>query len=90
MIAAAAHRADLFWVKAGPAEYMRADGVTIRKTAGGTAWAIFLPSGLPAQEPSHTMEGVFNPWPAVAPSLQWAKLYAEQISADSPAHRPEV
>lgn len=64
-----AHRNDLTWAKVGPSEYMRPDGMTIRKT--GKRWAVILPSGAPALR--------FG-YPLTAHSLTWAKLGAAEIS----------
>ena len=62
------HRSDLTWCKVGPSEYMRPDGVTIRKT--GKRWAVVLPSGAPALR--------FG-YPLTAHSLTWAKLAAAEL-----------
>ena len=81
-----AHREDLVWVKIGRSEYMRADGVTIRKVPGMSAawWQVLLPSGERAQLP---IDGRFSPFtPAAAPSLTYAKMLAENVTADSPAY----
>ena len=75
-----AHRADLVWVKVGRSEYLRSDGVTIRKMPHG-AWWVFLPSG---ERAAYPYENVLLP--ATGHSLTWAKFEAERITTDSPAY----
>lgn len=81
----ATHRADLARVKIGRSEYMRADGVTIRKHDSIRAWwTVNLPNGERAQmviggEPQPHM-------PAAASSLTFAKFAAEDITPATPAY----
>ncbi|MBF4570890.1 hypothetical protein ITJ57_19150 [Plantibacter sp. VKM Ac-2880] len=82
-----AHRADLTWAKVGRSEYLRSDGVTIRKSTRTSSawWEIFLPSGERAQL---TIDGTSYASPAAGPSLTIAKSWAEAITADTPAFVP--
>lgn len=78
-----AHHRDLIWVKVGPSEYLRADGVTIRKQPRG--WDIALPSGKVAAMPNFIEPGrVYEILPARAHSLTEAKRVAEAVTAGSP------
>lgn len=83
-----AHRADLTWAKVGRSEYLRSDGVTIRKSTRTSFawWEVFLPSGERAQL---VINGTASPHtPAAGPSLTIAKDWAEAITADTPAFIP--
>ena len=84
-----AHHADMVWIKIGRSEYMRGDGVTIRKNQklSFAWWEVFTPSGEIAQMPDYE-GGYYGPHhPASGPSLTIAKLAAEHISADAPAYQ---
>jgi hypothetical protein len=65
-----AHRTDLVWIKVGRSEYMRGDGVTIRKDHSTGRWALLLEDGSPVMQYGR---------PASAHSLTWAKLDAASI-----------
>lgn len=82
----ATHRADLTWNKVGRSEYLRGDGVTIRKMTNVTVWEILLPTGEPAQTPNQRTAGGFINMPARGVSLTIAKWIAEDITATSPAY----
>lgn len=81
-----AHHADPIWAKAGRSEYIRADGVTIRKHPRISAWwEVFLPSGQRPQMPNTASASGFLPGiPAAAQTLADAKWFAESITPDSP------
>ncbi|MDI9889955.1 hypothetical protein [Microbacterium sp. IEGM 1404] len=85
-----AHRSDLTWIKVGRSEYMRADGVTIRKHPRiQQFWEINLPNGAAAAMPNMTEPGeFFSALPAAGYSLTEAKRLAEQVTAESPAYVP--
>lgn len=85
-----AHREDLTWVKVGRSEYMRGDGVTIRKHPRITAWwEIRLPSGEQPQMPNPMGTGEhYSAIPASAQSLYLAKDMAQHVTADSPVYVP--
>lgn len=81
-----AHHQDLIWMKVGPSEYMRGDGVTIRKDTRTRGWVIILPCGKVAAMPHYLEPGrVYEILRACAHSLTEAKRMAELITADSPA-----
>lgn len=81
----AAHRADLLWAKVGRSEYLRSDGVTIRK--GARHWEIYLPNGARAAMPnSLEPSGFIVEFAAWGHSLTVAKYEAGMIDADSPAY----
>lgn len=86
----AAHRADLTWIKVGRSEYMRGDGVTIRKHPRiASWWEIFLPGGERPQMPNSFAEtGFLSAIPAAAHSLTVAKWTAESITTDAPIYVP--
>lgn len=80
-----AHHQDLIWKKVGSSEYMRGDGVTIRKDTRTRGWVIILPSGKVAAMPRYLEPGrVFEILRACAHSLTEAKRMAELVAADSP------
>lgn len=83
-----AHRNDLTWVKVGRSEYMRGDGVTIRKNPRiQQFWEISLPNGAAAAMPMMTEPGeFFSALPAVGYSLTEAKRLAENVAAESPEY----
>ena len=85
-----AHHQDLVWVKIGRSEYMRGDGVTIRKNPRITAWwEVFLPSGERPQMPTLTKPGeFFSVLPACAHSLTEAKYLAKHVTTESPVYVP--
>ncbi|MGZ0070005.1 hypothetical protein [Microbacterium arborescens] len=85
-----AHREDLGWIKVGRSEYMRGDGLTIRKHARIQGfWEILLPSGERAAMPRMMEPGsYFNALPAAGHSLTDAKYLAENITADAPVYTP--
>lgn len=75
----AAHRADLTWFKAGKSEYMRADGVTIKRDCMTAQWNVYLADGTRApytMSDGRTLEGVYMS----GHSLTAAKYEASQIS----------
>lgn len=79
-----AHREDLTWIKVGRSEYMRSDGLIVRKNARIVWWEICNEAGEPLQgeiygEPSPHM-------PAGGPSLTIAKFLAEKITANWPIY----
>ena len=81
-----AHREDLHWIKVGRSEYMRADGVTIRKNQSiGAFWQIFLPTG---EVPCMVLSDgeVLRNFQASGHSLTSAKWHAQFIDADTPAY----
>lgn len=80
-----AHRTDLTWIKVGRSEYMRGDGVTIRKNQQGNTWDIFLPTGERPQSPNMFSDTGYINMPAVGYSLTIAKYEASKITADAPA-----
>lgn len=81
-----AHHQDLIWMKVGPSEYMRSDGVTIRKDTRTRGWVIILPGGEVAAMPRYLEPGrVYEILRACAHSLTEAKRMAELVTADSPA-----
>ena len=84
----AAHRADLTWVKVGRSEYMRADGITIRKHARiAQFWEILLPNGDRPAMPNMIHAGEFySALPAAGYSLTEAKRTAERVTVDSPLY----
>lgn len=65
-----AHRTDLNWIKVGRSEYMRGDGVTIRKDNNTGRWMILLADGSPVIQYGRQVS---------AHSLTWAKLDADKI-----------
>jgi hypothetical protein len=82
-----AHRADLTWAKVGRSEYLRSDGVTIRKsTRTSFAWRDLPPQRRtrPAGDQRHPSPHT----PAAGPSLTIAKDWADAITADTPAFVP--
>jgi len=83
-----AHRNDLTWIKVGRSEYMRGDGVTIRKNPSiHQFWEIFLPNGKTAAMPVMTEPGqYFSAIWAAAVSLTEAKYLAQGITAESPEY----
>ncbi|TDL43847.1 hypothetical protein [Microbacterium oleivorans] len=85
-----AHRNDLGWIKVGRSEYMRGDGVTIRKHERiAQFWLILLPSGEQAAMPKMVAPGEFySALPAAGHSLTDAKYHAENVTADAPAYAP--
>lgn len=85
-----AHREDLIWAKAGRSEYLRSDGVVIRKHPRISAWwEIFLPSGERPQLPSPLGNGEhYSALPASAQTLHHAKEIAEHVTVDSPVYKP--
>jgi hypothetical protein len=81
-----AHHRDLIWMKVGASEYMRGDGVIIRKDTRTRGWVIILPGGRVAAMPRHLEPGrVFEILRACAHSLTEAKRMAELVTAESPA-----
>lgn len=83
----AAHRADLTWIKVGRSEYMRGDGLTIRKHQRiAQFWEILLPSGERPQMPSLMSADFFSAIPAAGHSLTMAKEIAERITVDAPVY----
>lgn len=84
-----AHRNDLVWIKVGRSEYMRSDGVTIRKHPTISAWwQVLLPSG---EQPQAWIGDHYSDCvPASGPSLTWAKLAAEHITVDAPIYVPKA
>lgn len=76
------HHEDLTWVKVGRSEYMRADGVTIRKHPRIKAWwEVRLPSG---EKASASVDGRETPhMSASASSLHHAKWMAESVTPDT-------
>lgn len=84
------HRDDLIWVKVGRSEYMRSDGVTIRKHPHIAAWwEVLLPTGEQPQMPQLTRPGeYFTAIPASAHALWYAKEIAELVSPTSPVYVP--
>jgi len=64
-----AHKTDLLWIKVGASEYMRGDGVTIRKVQSGR-WAVLLTDGTTAMQYGREL---------TAHSLTWAKLDAAKF-----------
>lgn len=83
----AAHRADLVWIKVGRSEYMRADGVTIRKNPRiAQFWEILLPTGERPQMPALTTDDFFSAIPAAGHSLTMAKELAELITPGAPVY----
>lgn len=80
-----AHREDLTWVKVGPSEYLRSDGVSVRKQSGASrpSWSVYLPSGARSQMPLHRGQR-FVDMPAAIGSLTLVKAIAEEITPDSP------
>lgn len=85
-----AHRSDLGWIKVGRSEYMRGDGVTIRKHERiASFWLILLPNGESAAMPSMiTADEFYIQLPAAGHSLTEAKRLAEVITVDAPAYAP--
>lgn len=85
-----AHRADLNWVKVGRSEYMRGDGLVIRKNPRISAWwELFLPSGERPQMPRLTEPGeYFSAIPAASHSLTDAKYIAEHVTVEAPVYVP--
>lgn len=84
-----AHRNDLTWIKVGRSEYMRADGVTIRKHPRVQQfWEIRLPGGDRPQMPSMLTGEFYAAIPAAGYSLTEAKRVAEHITVDSPTYTP--
>lgn len=82
-----AHRNDLTWIKVGRSEYMRADGVTIRKhPTVAQFWEIRLPSGERPQMPSMLTGEYYSAIPAAGYSLTEAKRVAERITTNSPIY----
>lgn len=82
----AAHRADTMWVKIGPSEYLRSDGVTIAKDKRTGYWGIYLPTG---ERAAAVYDGdVFTNTAAGGSSLTWAKLDAATITTATPAYSP--
>jgi hypothetical protein len=79
-----AHRNDPTWIKGGRSEYMRGDGVTIRKNRTTNAWDIYLPNGERPQSPNMFSETGFINMPAVGHSLTVAKYEAGKLTADAP------
>lgn len=71
----AAHRTDLTWVKVGTSEYMRGDGVTIKRNCMTARWEIFTVDGNRAMDATH------GKFPLSEHSLTWAKITAEQVAA---------
>ncbi|GAA3009167.1 hypothetical protein [Microbacterium aurantiacum] len=84
-----AHRNDLVWIKVGRSEYMRADGVTIRKHQRiAQFWEILLPTGERPQMPSMLTGEFFSAIPAAGHSLTEAKRVAECVGVDAPVYVP--
>ena len=82
-----AHRTDLVWIKVDRSEYMRADGVTIRKHNNvAQYWEICLPNGERPQMPNFEGTAFYSAIPAAGHSLTAAKELAENIAADSPVY----
>lgn len=63
-----AHRDDLTWFKSGKSEYMRGDGVTLRKDNNSGRWFAFNEDG------SKLMDKQHNFFHVSGHSLTWAKL----------------
>ena len=74
----AAHRADLVWIKVS-AEYIRSDGVTIRKNHNTGRWVVYLANGEAA--PMMVAGKTYPAYQMSAHNLTWAKLEAEQVNA---------
>ncbi len=87
----AAHHADLTWIKVGRSEYMRGDGLIIRKSANvALGWEIFLPTGERPQHPNQFGKNGFVNTPAWGHTLTVAKYNAESITLDAPVYvRPQ-
>lgn len=64
------HRLDLMWAKVGKGEYMRSDGVTLRKHDNGR-WYAFQADG------SKLMDKTHNFFHVSGHTLTWAKLEVE-------------
>lgn len=71
----AAHRADLTWIKIGKSEYMRSDGVTIKRNCMTARWEIFAADG------NRAMDATYGKFPLSEHSLTWAKITAEEVAA---------
>lgn len=84
-----AHHEDLTWAKIGRSEYLRSDGVSIRRHERVASWwQVFLPTG---EQPQAwiEMEGRYSEAMACsAPSLTTAKIMAAHVTVDSPAYVP--
>ena len=81
-----AHRDDLEWIKVGRSEYMRSDGVTIRKHQSiSSYWMVLLPNG---ERPCMVLSDgeVLRNFPATGHSLTAAKWHAQYITPDTPAY----
>lgn len=66
-----AHRDDLTWIKVGKSEYMRSDGITIRKDNRTGRWFAFNEDG------SKLMDARHNFFHVSGHSLTWAKIEVE-------------
>ena len=80
------HGKDPMWMKVGRSEYMRGDGVTIRKDNNSGEWRVYLPNG--EQPQTFGMFGNRSGYanvPVTAPSLEYAKMAAAEVRADAPA-----
>lgn len=80
-----ANHNDLTWIKVGRSEYLRGDGLTIRKNNTTNAWDIFLPNGERPQSPNMFSETGFINMPAVGYSLTVAKYGASKLTTEAPA-----
>lgn len=81
------HRKDTVWAKVGRSEYIRSDGVTIRKDAAKDWWYLYLPNGEHASTVHY--DGTYDlNWKFGAPSLTWAKTSADLVTAETPAYQP--
>lgn len=66
-----AHRLDLTWAKVSKGEYMRADGITLRKSTDGR-WYAYKEDGSKLADKKHNFFHVNGH------SLTWAKLAVEK------------
>lgn len=81
-----AHREDLIWAKDGRSQYLRADGVMIKKLVGVSGWwQVILPTGERPQMPMSDGDWLAG-IPAAGHSLSWCKYLAEKVTPESPVY----
>ncbi|TFD58051.1 hypothetical protein E3T43_07335 [Cryobacterium sp. Hh7] len=85
-----AHREDLTWANDGRSQYIRADGVMIKKVVGVSGWwQVLLPNGDSPQTPTESGAWLTS-ISASGNSLSWCKYLAAMITPESPVFTPPV